>query len=321
MSDDNPVDNNSIEDDIIKTFAISNKCTSFLAIIVAIIFVFILENDKKMIVKGTGNHNIIMLHGMGGNVGEFYNLYPLFDEKNYTIIIPNDIMNPIMGLRYSVNIIYNQIKDVICNNIKNITDPCRISIIGNSLGGLVAKLLIIKIHNEGLMELREMYLQNIEYKNFITVVTPHMGISFPKHYSFIDTLSDPLNYIRIVFSYFFLFWTGDDLRTTNLLNQTETPEFLSIARMFDNVVSYSLSTFDSNVPFFSSSRGFVDIKKKIMKQMIANKYNYDRIDEYGDPRIVEWEYKKEYDKNGYNLLYDTIECYYETEILSCGKYV
>lgn len=196
------------------------------------------KHNTERTSRGYGDHYVVMLHGLGENPTEFDNLCELFEPHKYTIILPNMPGNMVEGLNRTAESaaksIIDQIKQLHYSNIK------KISIIGNSLGGLVAKKVLEKIDN---FNLDSQY--HFEYENFVTLVTPHLGIS--GSYT-------PLNLIRLFISYF-LWDTGSNLRNPSLLAETETLEFKRIVMKFNKRANYVSNGIDLNVPAWSSRFG------------------------------------------------------------------
>lgn len=151
----------------------------------------------------------------------------------------NDNMH--IGLDKITTRVYREITRIFRRQTFRNMDIKKISILGNSLGGLVAKKLIVELKN-GYYTLNE----NIKLRSFVTTVTPHMGIG--GSYT-------PLNIVRQLISILILDKTGMDLMDQEILEKTETKEFFDIK--FENRVDYCLSAFDLNVPFWSCTKGIV----------------------------------------------------------------
>lgn len=200
------------------------------------LFINILE-EEEMVVNGRGNHLVIMLHGVGGRASEFDNLVELFQETRYTVLIPSMRLNLYAGLESTTNHAFVQIANYL-ETTRN-REIKKVSIIGHSLGGVVAKMLLVKISQLNRLDLT---VNDIEYNNFITIATPHLGISGDYW---------PLNLIRILLT-IPMVYTGIDLRDTNLLNRTETNRFKEVVNKFNKRSNYVLSTLDLNVPAWSS---------------------------------------------------------------------
>ncbi len=295
-----------------KAVLIASYTCLFMCIFLASFYVHDIINyrlNEKTVVQGNGSHYIIMLHGFMGAPDEFQHLRKLFDKKNYTVIIPYDKRNFYSGLDSSVNFTYNEIKDKLCKRIKNY--ECKISIIGNSWGGLVAKLLIVKLKNLLLDKIDGERINTITFENFITTVTPHFGIGKAYKYEegennakikatinaftfgyinkriligidtrskypfYDDLINGAIIDIRILLSYL-TSQTGRDLRDPEIFIRTETEEFRKIMMWFNSVINYSLFTYDLNVPDWSSIIGRYDTFKEIQEELITQNKSLDK---------------------------------------------
>lgn len=253
--------------------------------VVAINLIFHLRvwsiQNEPVVVRGNGSHYVIMLHGLGGTPDEFQNLYPLFDEHNYTIIIPFDPNNSFNGIEESANVIYRQVSQLIKTRTNNYGQGYlkELSLVGNSLGGLITKKLIVKLKSdlEFIPDFRYANgtVEKIKLQNFVTVVTPHYGIGMDE---------TPFNLIRLFISYsLFRSQTMLDLRSNSIIEKTETNEFNDVLSKFKNKMNYVLTTFDLNVPFSSSIRciacGFKEssILFPTTKEIVKTTLNIDNI--------------------------------------------
>jgi hypothetical protein len=177
-----------------------------------------------------------MLHGFGATPLEFENLYTRFNKTEYTIIAPRMNKNFAQTLQESSNEALKGIK----HHIKTWKLYKKLSIIGNSLGGLVAKLLIVDLEKSiGTGN------ENIVLENFITLVTPHHGILGP--FSIMNTIRVMVCALVCQLN------LSRELLFSNIVEKTETSDFKRLAKMFTKRVSYTLSTFDTMVPFWSST--------------------------------------------------------------------
>jgi hypothetical protein len=191
--------------------------------------------STETIIYGAGSHYVIMLHGLGGSPNEFKNLYPLFNSTEYTVIIPYMYRNMEVSLDLTTNVAYG----IIDEHIKDWDSVKSLSFIGNSLGGLISKKVLSKLSTK-----LESEAPHVKLENFINLVTPHHGI-FGDFY--------PINLIRIFICTLLNSDLSLDLLGGNIINNTETQDFKRIVSLFENRISYALSTFDSNVPFWSQT--------------------------------------------------------------------
>ncbi len=210
----------------------------FICSIIAVNARLMYIKDTPSVIRGHGPHLVIMIHGLGSTPHEFFNLAHLFNETEYTVVLPSDPSNAIRGIsssaRHSLIEVMRGVGPFLMNNSTHFR---KWSIIGNSLGGITGKLLAVKF--------MDFIGESVKPENFITLVTPHFGIG--GDYSL-------LGCIRLIISYS-LYWTGRDLRNTKLVHLTENDKFKEVVNKFKKRSYYSLSTFDSNVPHWSSTRG------------------------------------------------------------------
>ena len=188
--------------------------------------------------QGNGSHCVIMLHGLMGNPKEFENLMVLFDKENYTIYSPMLRKNHVQRINVTAYQTFKKtIKFLIDNKQIN-----RISIIGNSFGGLIAKSMLYYL---------DMYstYKNITQENFINVVTPHLPIKG----------SSPIDYIRWYLCYYLFKNAGKDLLGEYILYKSNDFEFKNyygdIVKKYKKRISYGLNggleSYDINVPYYS----------------------------------------------------------------------
>lgn len=252
-----------------------------LSLISPLLYFIVIFNREYLQINGKGEHLIIMLHGYYGSPSEFNNIIPLFNEDKYTIIRPGSTSgykSIIFDLNRQTNNIYNEIlfyfKEENPNpwfkqktETLNLSNYKKISFIGNSQGGIIAKLLCVKMKD---------FFSDLEKDNFITIATPHLGIGLKyfnqtiKAYKNkngikkvqiipIDINYDIYDYFKNVLSYFTT--SSLNLSSPLLYIETEDEYFIKELKNYNKTINYILSGYDLNVPFYSSSYNLPNIKR------------------------------------------------------------
>lgn len=214
-------------------------------------------NTHPTMVHGYGPHLVIMIHGVMGTPLEFMGIAHMFDESKYTVLIPSIRNSHTIGVRSSAIRVLNEfktfmegdsgkfprisagfmiyqwkIKESMFGKIK------KLSIIGNSMGGLVAKDLLYVLFQDPQVY---RYTSSIKLDQFICTVTPHYGA---------QDENVILNTIRKTVATLFFSQTGHDLFSEETRPIPEQDYYI---KLFNKRISYVLSTFDTNVPYASAS--------------------------------------------------------------------
>lgn len=277
------------------------KFSFFIFLSLFLSYILIIFNNESIQIHGNGEHLVIMLHGFYGSPSEFKNIIPLFDTKKYTLIIPSrtsGFLSSAHNLQNQTELIINELKLCLrnrfsyCNSINDEecrTEKCKhrmklsgwcsdtkkyecknvklskykkLSIIGNSQGGIIGKLLIIGMSK---------YFNKLKKINFITVATSHLGIglNYVNHttigkggvlqWHYIIPKCDWHDYIKYYLS--FLTKSSNELANHLLYIKTENVFFINELQQFKHKINYILSGYDLNVPFWSSSYGAPNLKR------------------------------------------------------------
>lgn len=125
-----------------------------------------LTHHPELNMSGRGKHLVVMLHGFGGNPAEFDNLATLFHPRDFTL------MRPMLGSRLgALAYTVEQTGERIARQLQTAIDSLpgsfsRLSVIGNSAGGLVAIEVAKRLNVSA----------EIGKEHLIMIATPHWGL-------------------------------------------------------------------------------------------------------------------------------------------------
>lgn len=127
---------------------------------------------------GSGKHLIVFIHGLWGNYQHMNSLNTVFErvldnKQEYLFFTPRQ--NAMFKTFDGIEIVGYRTLLEICQFIaKHKDDPVtKISIVGYSMGGLIARFIIGKMYGEF-----EKVFKDIEPQIFLTLATPHLGVEF-----------------------------------------------------------------------------------------------------------------------------------------------
>ncbi|KAK9457385.1 putative serine esterase-domain-containing protein [Dipodascopsis uninucleata] len=191
------------------------------------------------------DHLFVLLHGLWGNKGHMASMKKQIKRKlpKVHVFVPSS---------FSGNLTYDGVAvcgDRVLADIDKISkkhEYKKFSIVGYSLGGLIARYVVGKLLEKGFFDLIEPY-------NFTTFASPHLGV-------FIDEKS-AYRYVFNTYGRNYLSQSGRDLFVTKdsiLPTMAEEDSiYMEALRRFRKLILYSNIVNDRSVPFFTS---FIDYR-------------------------------------------------------------
>ena len=216
--------------------------------------------------QSPGLHLCVLLHGLWGSPNHLNYLRDTLQsqhpEDGLHFLIPksNAEYNTYDGIEVGAERITNEIEQTIEELKSDGSKPKKISVVGYSLGGLIARYAIGLLDKNGVFE-------DIEPVNFTTFATPHLGIRTPKA-GYKSQLWNGLGARTLSTSGQQMF-TMDRFRDSGrpLLSIIADPNsiFMKGLRLFKNRSLYANTQNDRSVPFYtagiSRTDPYVDVDK------------------------------------------------------------
>ncbi|PWW78219.1 DUF676-domain-containing protein [Tuber magnatum] len=128
--------------------------------------------------SGRGDHLCVLIHGLWGNPGHLEYLTTAirqrYDDSKMQILVAkrNSGTFTYDGIELGGERVTREIEDAIEDYARNGVEIRKISIVGYSLGGLVARYAVGLLYSKG-------YFDRVRPVNFCTFVTPHLGVRTP----------------------------------------------------------------------------------------------------------------------------------------------
>ncbi|CAZ85956.1 unnamed protein product [Tuber melanosporum] len=128
--------------------------------------------------SGKGDHLCVLIHGLWGNPGHLEYLTTAirqrYDDSKLQILVAkrNSGTFTYDGIELGGERVTREIEDAIEEYARNGVEIRKISIVGYSLGGLVARYAVGLLYSKG-------YFDRIRPVNFCTFVAPHLGVRTP----------------------------------------------------------------------------------------------------------------------------------------------
>lgn len=228
--------------------------------------VFIGDMSAEAGSTGSDNahHIVVLIHGLWGNPVHLHHLRDTLAERHAEdglhILIPksNSDSHTYDGIEVGGERITHEIEQKIEELSKKGNKITKISVVGYSLGGLVARYVVGLLYKAGIFD-------NITPANFTTFATPHLGVRTPTpgyraetwNWLGSKTLSTSGQQMFLV----------DDFRGTGrcLLDIMADPDsiFVRGLKMFNKRSVYANTINDKSVPFYTASMSrhdpFVDL--------------------------------------------------------------
>ena len=201
-------------------------------------------------------HYIILLGGLGGTNFDLLSISKQINvNHNFTIISPdcNNLHKSYDGIEKNAKRAY----DYVSKNIPIQTEKPIISIIGQSMGGIVGRYLAYIMYQE----------EKYEFDTFISIVSPHLGAFELK-----SKLSPILPY------YPFLCQSAKELLLEDdekILFKMTNPIFIDSLNSFKKRILYSNVRNDIHVPYLSASISGSNKNEKNEKDMILENIDAD----------------------------------------------
>ncbi|RPA93842.1 DUF676-domain-containing protein [Choiromyces venosus 120613-1] len=187
--------------------------------------------------SGKGDHLCVLIHGLWGNPGHLEYLTTAirqrYDDSKLQILVVkrNSGTFTYDGIELGGERVTREIEDAIEEYARNGVEIRKISIVGYSLGGLVARYAIGLLYSKG-------YFDRIKPVNFCTFATPHLGVRTP--------LLGWHNHIWNVIGARLLSASGRQLFTIDKFRNTGRP-LLSVLADKDSVFFKGLERFQNRV--------------------------------------------------------------------------
>lgn len=202
-------------------------------------------------------HLFVLIHGMWGSSSHMKSMLKVYKDK-----LPDDTIFfvPAENAKFKtfdgIEIIGYRTLIELCQFINNYQDTHsvddridRISIVGYSLGGLIARFVIGKCFNE-CMEI----FHDIKPILFISVATPHLGIEFYNNNSWFRAYL--LNPLMKILGSTFLGKSGRDLfimnSYNNILIRLSKDEYLKSLSLFQERICFANVKNDRTVAFYTA---------------------------------------------------------------------
>ena len=200
------------------------------------------------------DHLCVLIHGLWGKPSHLYHLRDTLQEEfgdhGIEILIPQSNSSNFTydGIEVGAERITHEIENHIQKIGRAGTKINKISIIGYSLGGLIARFVVGLLYKNGVFE-------NIRPLNFATFATPHLGLRTPTP-GFLAQMWNWLGSKMLSTSGQQMFLV-DNFRGTGrgLLDVMADPNsiFIKGLRLFKNKTLYANTKNDHSVPFYSAS--------------------------------------------------------------------
>jgi hypothetical protein len=183
-------------------------------------------------VLGNGPKLLIMTHGWLGSPADFHEILHLFNQTKYTIFIP---FVPQLSTG-SLETARDQLMVMVNEHFHNWRDFESVSFFGMSLGGILAKMVVVHL---------KVLWHPLELETFVTVSTPHDGFECGLFMSILLSFIPQPTVLHELYRY------GHTLERANAVMHYR-------AHWFSNGLNYMSSTYDDMVPIESSSLGLWD---------------------------------------------------------------
>nr|POE48986.1 putative lipase [Quercus suber] len=208
-------------------------------------------------------HLVILLHGAWGHPVHLHSLRDTLvhshqsevDDGSLVLLLPNASAGNLTydGIEVCAERITTEIEEKISTLATEDRPVGRISIIGYSMGGLIARYVVGVLQNDGVFD-------KVEPVNFTTFATPHLGVRTPKN-DYGSTLWDSIAAKALSVSGEQMF-LADEFRDSGrgLLDIMADPSkvFLQGLKRFKNKTGYANTINDRSVPYYTSAISRVD---------------------------------------------------------------
>ncbi|CCE64956.1 hypothetical protein TPHA_0J01340 [Tetrapisispora phaffii CBS 4417] len=209
-----------------------------------------------------GKHLIVLIHGLWGNFKHMNSLKRMFKKKlsakdndGDAYIYYSPMQNTLFKTLDGIEIIGYRTLIEICQYIKYHNEKeaesesahiTKISVVGYSLGGLIARFVIGKMYTDCIN-----IFENIEPHLFMTMATPHIGVAFYNKTQFI-TFSAP---IMTAVGSTLLGRSGKELfirDSETLLEKLSEGEYIEALARFKHRLLFANVKNDRSVAFYTS---------------------------------------------------------------------
>lgn len=235
-------------------------------------------------------HLFVLIHGLWGNHGHMKSLMEVYGKQfgSSDMIFFSPSENALFKTFDGIEIIGIRTLVEIYQFIKSFKDGSitKISVLGYSMGGLVARFVVGKMFGE-----YQDLFEGIEPQIFVTMATPHLGVQFynPRRYFFKGLLQFG---IRLIGSNI-IGKSGRELfvvdSSNDILVKLSKGEYLEALRSFKWRVAFANVNNDRSVAFYT---GFISDRDPFISTGNQLKYVFEekipgRNYSHGPPRIID----------------------------------